>query len=80
MTPKTPRKRVGRPAREYSQARRLLELYDMLQYGHSVKAAKEAPTFGTTERTIERDINCLREVLRGRLEKALSQYPIRVAT
>jgi len=44
-------------------------LYDMLHRGHSVRAEREAATFGAVKRTIERDIECLREVLGFQLER-----------
>lgn len=53
----------------YSQAHRVLELYDRLRGGGVVVAKREAIEFQTSRRTLERDINVLREVLGGRLER-----------
>ena len=69
MASKTSGKRAGRPARKYSQGERLLKLYDMLHRGQPVNARREAITFETSKRTIERDLECLREVQSERLER-----------
>jgi predicted DNA-binding transcriptional regulator YafY len=53
----------GRPKKTYSQAHRILVLYDMLQDGAHLRAKHTAETFGVSRRTLERDINILREVL-----------------
>jgi predicted DNA-binding transcriptional regulator YafY len=53
----------GRPAKTYSQAHRLLILYDMLNDGAHLRAKHTAEKFGVSRRTLERDISVLREVL-----------------
>ncbi len=60
-------KRPGRPAKAYSQAHRLVELYDLLHRGGRIHAASIAAERGVSRRTIERDVRVLEEVLGGRL-------------
>ncbi len=56
-----------RPTGRYTQARRLVELYDRLHLGGTLHAGGLAEEFGLSRRTIERDLAVLREVLGPRL-------------
>lgn len=56
-------KRAGRPAKAYSQAERLLRLYDKLCRGGEVLPRAESRKQGVDRRTIQRDIRALTNVL-----------------
>ena len=58
-----------RPKKEYSQAERVLALYDMLYREGSVRPERECQTFSVAKRTLERDIAVLRRMLGARLER-----------
>ncbi len=58
---------MGRPKKNYSQAERLLEIYDMLWRGTSIRAVELAEIFGLSRRSCERDLAVLKSVLGLRL-------------
>ncbi len=57
----------ARPAGAYTQARRLMVLYDRLMTGGIVHAPREAAALGVSRRTVERDLAVLQDVLGPRL-------------
>lgn len=62
------RARVGRPASEYSQAARVVELYDRLNRGATLHVSSLARELRLSSRTLQRDLAVLREVLGPALE------------
>jgi predicted DNA-binding transcriptional regulator YafY len=58
---------MGRPKKNYSQAERLLRIYDMLWRGASIRAVELAEIFGLSRRSCERDLAVLKSVLGLRL-------------
>ncbi|MCK5688386.1 WYL domain-containing protein, partial [Myxococcota bacterium] len=58
----------GRPAKKYSQALRLIKLYDMLKDGADLRASELSSDFGVHSRTIERDIAILKTALDTRMD------------
>lgn len=69
------RARVGRPAAEYSQAARLFELYDRLHRGSTLRAADLARELNLSQRTVQRDLAVLREVLGQSLQTVEQPEP-----
>lgn len=63
------RTRRGRPPSKYSQSHRVLELYDRLHRGETLRASAVARGLGVDKRTLQRDFTVLREVLGARLEQ-----------
>ncbi|MBI2373312.1 MAG: HTH domain-containing protein [Deltaproteobacteria bacterium] len=59
----------GRPRGNYTQARRLLELYDRLHRGRTLISKELADELGVDERTLQRDRKLLSEVLGARVEQ-----------
>lgn len=57
------RARVGRPAAEYSQAARVIELYDRLHRGETLHVGSLARELRLSPRTLQRDLAVLRESL-----------------
>ena len=68
MRRKPPASTWRRPAKKYSQAHRVLSIYDRLHAGERLRADEVAPDFDVSNRTIERDIAVLRTVLGGRID------------
>lgn len=68
MAKKRPKSTWKRPAKKYSQALRLLSIYDRLHDGERLRADEIAPDFDVSNRTIERDIAELRNVLGARID------------
>jgi len=54
---------LGRPARKYSQAERLIRLYDKLRWGGRLNPGEEAGEQGVDRRTIQRDFKALLRAL-----------------
>jgi len=70
--PRSASKRAGRPGRKkgaYSQAERVIALYDALQDGATVRVDVVAEELGVSTRQIQRDLT----VLKGRLGSRLAQ-------
>jgi predicted DNA-binding transcriptional regulator YafY len=68
ITPQRPR-RPGRKRGSYTQAERVIALYDGLFQGRTVRIAVAAEELGASERQIQRDLALLRERLGERLEQ-----------
>lgn len=66
---KVTRSRRGRPASKYSQSYRLLDLYDRLHRGETLRASAVAQALGMDKRTLQRDFAVLRELLGARIEQ-----------
>lgn len=64
-----------KPKGRYTQARRLIELYDRLHRGGVVQPATLAAEIGVAKRTVERDIEILRESFEGKLERCEQPEP-----
>ncbi len=58
-----------RPKGEYTQSVRLLELYDRLHRGESLRPEETARSLGVHRRTVYRDLAVLSRVLADRLER-----------
>lgn len=55
---------MGRPPKDHSQALRLLKMLDMLQHHGALTIRRLTDEFGVDRRTIQRDLNVVREVVR----------------
>ncbi len=58
-----------RPQRKYSQAERVVALYDMLHRGAALRPERDGEQFGVGRRTLERDLAVLGGILGPRLER-----------
>lgn len=56
------KQKPGRPAKQYSQAFRLLRIYELLRTRHHVTIPQLAEEFGTHRRTVQRDLNVLHDL------------------
>jgi predicted DNA-binding transcriptional regulator YafY len=65
----------GRPPKDYSQAARVLELYERLHRGDVVRAVSVAADLKVGRRTIERDLSLLHELRDLRLERVDEPTP-----
>ena len=70
-----PRGKVGRPAARYSQAERVLALYDRLHRGEAIYADTLAIELRVNKRTLLRDIAVLRDMVDGGLEPVAVPSP-----
>lgn len=59
---RTARRGPGKPKGSYTQARRLIELYDRVCRGETLRAERLAEELGVARRTIERDVAILEEM------------------
>jgi proteasome accessory factor B len=67
--------RVGRPSSEYSQAARVVALYDRLHRGQTLSVRELAEALRVSPRTLQRDLAVLREVLGRELAESETQEP-----
>ncbi len=56
-------KKVGRPKAEYSQASRLLRMYELLHHRQYVTIPQLMELFSVDRRTIQRDLNVLQDIV-----------------
>lgn len=73
MRTSPPPKLRGRPAKTYSQARRLIGLYDALRRGGRLRLQEVADELGLGIRTLQRDVVVLQDLLDGLIRHDASE-------